>query len=335
MTAVLLTGGAGYIGSHTARELVRIGANVVVLDNLSTGFRELVPPTVHFYQGDIADASLVSKVIETHHVERVIHFAASTSVDESVRVPFKYYENNFSKAAQFLKTVTEKGIREFVFSSTAAVYGIPQEEMVTETSPTLPVSPYGRSKLMFEMLLKDASFSSPLRYVVLRYFNVAGAHSSNELGQISRNATHLIKKAVETACGWRKNIEIFGTDYPTKDGTGVRDYIHVQDLADAHLLALEYLKEGGKSDTFNCGYGFGYSVKEVLQEIESLSDVKLPVRVAERRPGDIPALVAMSSKIRSTLGWTPKLNHLSAICGSALRWEQKRSEWEKLLRQEQ
>lgn len=328
---ILLTGGAGYIGSHTAKELLCQGHTVIVLDNLSTGFEPLIPKGAVFVKGDIADCTLVSQTIQKYRIESVLHFAAFTSVEESVKDPFKYYENNFTKAAVFLKTVTDHGVQHFVFSSTAAVYGMTAEGTVNEQSPTRPANPYGQSKLMFETLLKDVALATPLHYVILRYFNVAGAHPSYELGQVSKNATHLIKRGVEVACGTRESISIFGTDYPTKDGTGVRDYIHVQDLVRAHLLALDYLSKGGKNDIFNCGYGFGYSVKEVIREISSLAQAELLTRTEGRRAGDVAALVADSTKLKNILGWKPEFANLSSICNSALQWEKRRPVWEKFL----
>lgn len=320
---VLITGGAGYIGSHAAHALIKSGYKVVVVDDLSQGHKELLPLEAEFYRCDIGNIAEIRGVFKKTQVDQILHFAGLVSVSDSVTDPLSYYQTNFSKAANFLSVALDCGVTQFVFSSTAAVYGTPKEIPVKETSALNPESPYGASKLMFERLLQDVAKSSKLKFVILRYFNVAGAHSSGEIGQISDSATHLIKRAVEAGCGKRNSIEVYGTDYPTKDGTGVRDYIHVEDLAEAHVLALKYLKSGGESDIFNCGYGSGYSVKEVLAMVEKVSGEKLNIVNSARRDGDIASIIADSSKIISKLGWRPRFTALSDICKSSFAWEKK------------
>jgi len=320
--AILVTGGAGYIGSHTVQQLRERGESVVVLDNLSTGFRQAVDG-VTFVDGDVGNAALVDEVLARHGVETVIHFAAHTIVPESVADPLKYYGNNTCQTRSLLASCLRHGVRHFVFSSTAAVYGIPESGVAAEDSVLAPINPYGTSKLMSEWMLRDVALASPLRYVVLRYFNVAGSDPAGRIGQSTRKATLLVKVACEASVGKRTQVSIFGTDYPTPDGTGVRDYIHVQDLASAHLLAVDYLTAGGKSEILNCGYGHGYSVREVLRSVERVSGRPLNIVELPRRPGDPPTLVAKCDRIRQVLGWEPRLDDLDGIVRSSLNWEQK------------
>lgn len=321
---ILVTGGAGYIGSHTVRQLVAAGYRVVVLDDLSTGHRWAVSPRAALVVGNAGDKALVGALIGEHSVGAVVHFAGSIVVPESVADPLKYYGNNSGASRDLIEVCVEKGVQRFVFSSTAAVYGIPEELPVAETAPTRPINPYGRSKLITEWMLEDVAASGKargFRHVILRYFNVAGASLDGTLGQATEAATHLIKVACEAACGIREKVTVFGTDYPTADGTCVRNYIHVEDLARAHLDALRYLEKGGASDTFNCGYGRGFSVREVLRMVEKVSGVKLRIEDGPRRSGDASASVAESSKIRQVLGWTPEHDDLKVICSTAYRWE--------------
>ncbi|MEZ5842198.1 MAG: UDP-glucose 4-epimerase GalE [Hyphomicrobiaceae bacterium] len=321
---VLVTGGAGYIGSHMVVELLGAGERVVVLDNLTTGFRWAVAPAARLVVGDVADEALVSRLIREHDVEAIIHFAGSIVVPDSVRDPLGYYLNNTVKSRALMATAIANGVNRFIFSSTAAVYGMAEVMPVTETTPLAPMSPYGSSKLMTEVMLADAARAHDFNYVALRYFNVAGADPDGRTGQSTAGATHLIKVACETALGKRSHMQVFGTDYPTPDGTCLRDYIHVTDLAAAHLAALSHLRRGGTSDVFNCGYGHGYSVLEVLDAVRRVSGAgnRLDVRLAERRPGDPPAIVAASDKIRTALGWQPQLDDLDSIVRHALAWEQ-------------
>jgi UDP-glucose 4-epimerase len=325
---ILVTGGAGYIGSHAVLQLRARGERVVVLDNLSTGFRQAVldcPLVV----GNVGDREQVLAVLRDHGVDTVMHFAAHTVVPESVADPLKYYGNNTCATQNLLKCCTEVGIRQFVFSSTAAVYGIPKEAFAEETTPTAPINPYGTSKLMSEWMLRDVAAATSMRYVALRYFNVAGSDSQGRIGQSSRKATLLIKVACEAAVGKRAEVAIFGTDYATPDGTGVRDYIHVEDLAAAHLNALDYLRADGQSIVLNCGYGHGYSVREVLASVERVAGRRLAVNEQPRRAGDPPMLVARAQRIRTVLGWQPRLDDLDAIVQTSLRWEEhlKREPW--------
>ena len=319
---VLVTGGAGYIGSHVVLQLRARGERVVVLDNLGTGFRQAVSD-VPLVVGNVGDAALVAGVLREHDVDTVMHFAAHTIVPESVRDPLKYYGNNTCSTRSLLQTCSEHGIQHFVFSSTAAVYGILDSGYAAEDTPTAPINPYGTSKLMSEWMLRDLSLATPLRHVVLRYFNVAGSDTGGRIGQSTRSATLLMKVAAEHAVGKRPHLSVYGTDYPTPDGTGVRDYIHVQDLATAHVDALAYLRAGGPSTTLNCGYGHGYSVRQVLDAVERISGQKLVVREEPRREGDPPVLVARADRIKSVLGWTPRLDDLDTIVRTSLEWERK------------
>jgi len=319
---ILVTGGAGYIGSHVVRQLGSRGENVVTLDNLSTGFSDAVTAG-ELVVGDTGDAALLEQLFAEHQFDTVMHFAAHTIVPESVADPLKYYRNNTASSRTLLEAAHTHGVRNVVFSSTAAVYGIPAGGKAAEDSPTAPINPYGTSKLMTEWMLRDLAAAGGPAYVVLRYFNVAGCEPSGTIGQSTPKATLLVKVACEVATGRRDRISIFGTDYPTPDGTGVRDYIHVEDLATAHLDALTYLRGGGDSTTLNCGYGHGYSVREVLSAVEKINDAPLNVSEEARRDGDPPELIAVAEQIRSTLGWTPKYDDLDAIVRTSLEWERK------------
>ena len=320
---ILVTGGAGYIGSHMVHELVDAGEPVVVLDNLSTGFRFLIPGTVPFVTGSTGDRELVAKTIAQHRVTAVIHFAASIVVPDSISNPLGYYRNNTMNTCNMLEVAIETGVKQFIFSSTAAVYGNAEQTPVRESAPTLPISPYGSSKLMSEIMLHDASKAHGLRFVALRYFNVAGADPKRRTGQSTPAATHLIKVACEAALGKRAKINIFGTDYPTPDGTCVRDYIHVSDLARAHSAALAYLRRGGASATFNAGYGRGASVFEVIDAVRRASGHDFPVEICGRRDGDPAALVANVDRIRATLDWRPQFQDIDTIVSHALAWEKR------------
>lgn len=319
--AVLVTGGAGFIGSHMVLALLDAGERVVVLDNLSTGFRWAVPPAATLVVGDVGDQDLVRTVIRKYAIKAIVHFAGSIVVPESVADPLGYYNNNTVKSRALMEAAVATGIRQFIFSSTAAVYGNPRENPVSEDAPPAPVSPYGWSKLMTEVMLADAARAHDFRYVALRYFNVAGADPQGRSGQSTPRATHLIKVACETALGQRPHMDVFGTDYPTHDGTCIRDYIHVSDLIRAHVAALEYLRAGGKSDVFNCGYSKGFSVLEVIDAVKRVSGVNFDVRLSPRRAGDPAAIVAGSDKIRKTLGWAPLNDDLDEIVAHALAWE--------------
>jgi len=320
--AVLVTGGAGYIGSHVVRQLGEAGERVVVLDNLSTGFEDAV---LHgdLVVGDTGDQALVRQLLRDHDVGAVLHFAAHTIVPESVAKPLKYYGNNTCSSRSLLACCEEAGIEHFIFSSTAAVYGIPEGDIAREDTPTAPINAYGTSKLMTEWMLRDLAQASALRYVALRYFNVAGSDPETRIGQSTEKATLLIKVACEAAVGKRDRISIFGTDYPTPDGTGVRDYIHVEDLASAHLKALDYLRQGGESTTLNCGYGHGYSVREVLDAVQRVDGKPLNIVEEPRRAGDPPLLVAGVERIHQTLDWTPRYDDLDFIVKTSLAWERK------------
>ncbi|MBN9442722.1 UDP-glucose 4-epimerase GalE [Bosea sp. (in: a-proteobacteria)] len=321
--AVLVSGGAGYIGSHMVLELLDRGEKVVVLDDLSTGFWWAVPPEAIFLQGDIGNQDLVEGLIAEYGVTEIAHFAARIVVPESVSDPLGYYFNNTVKTRALIESAARKGVKHVIFSSTAAVYGEPPVSPVPEEIALNPINPYGRSKLMSEWMLQDAAKAHGFSYVALRYFNVAGADPKGRSGQSSPNATHLIKVASQAALGQRDGLTVFGTDYATPDGTCVRDYIHVTDLARAHLAALDHLRRGGESLTLNCGYGRGYSVKEVVEVVKKVSGVDFPVTLAQRRPGDPASLIARADRIRAELGWRPEHDDLEEIVGQALAWEEK------------
>ena len=320
--SILVTGGAGYIGSHVVRQLGETGEQIVVLDNLSTGFEAAVLYG-KFIKGDTGDSNLVESILQEHNIDTVIHFAAHTVVPESVSNPLKYYWNNTCSTRNLLEQCQNHGVKHFIFSSTAAVYGMPADGIAVETTPLAPINPYGTSKLMTEWMLRDLSAATDMRYIALRYFNVAGCDPQTRIGQSTPKATLLIKAACEAAVGKRPSISIFGTDYATPDGTGIRDYIHVEDLADAHLKALAHLRAGGDSNTFNVGYGHGYSVREVLNMVERVNGKKLNIKEELRRAGDPPSLIANSDKIKTKLDWLPKYNNLEFIVRSALNWEYK------------
>jgi UDP-glucose 4-epimerase len=318
---ILVTGGAGYIGSHMVYALIDAGEQVVVLDNLSTGFDWAVASGVPLVVGESGDQELVAKIIRENGVDAIIHFAASIVVPESVRDPLAYYRNNTVNSRALIECAINCGVRYFIFSSTAAVYGNPVEIPVREDAPTQPISPYGWSKLMTEIMLRDASAAHGLKHVILRYFNVAGADPQRRTGQSTAGATHLIKVAVETALGLRPKLSVFGTDYPTPDGTCIRDYIHVSDLVLAHCDALRELRAGGQSATLNCGYGHGFSVREVIAAVKQVSRVDFHVEMAPRRLGDPARIVAESAQIRKALHWQPRYDDLSTIVEHALAWE--------------
>jgi UDP-glucose 4-epimerase len=321
-STVLVTGGAGYIGSHTVLQLVARGERVVVLDDLSTGFRQAVRD-VPLVVGNVGDRRLVDGLLAEHRVDTIVHFAAHTIVPESVSNPLKYYGNNTCATRSLLEAASQAGVKNFVFSSTAAVYGIPATGHASEESPTAPINAYGTSKLMSEWMLRDLCSATPMRHVVLRYFNVAGSDPQGRIGQSTRAATLLVKVACEAAVGKRPFLTVFGTDYPTPDGTGVRDYIHVEDLASAHLNALDYLRAGGKSLVANVGYGRGYSVREVLSSVEKIAGLKLDIREEPRRAGDPPSLVARCERVRELLKWQPKLDDIDTIVRTSLDWEKR------------
>ncbi|MEM8726257.1 MAG: UDP-glucose 4-epimerase GalE [Pseudomonadota bacterium] len=324
---VLVTGGAGYIGSHAVLALVDAGWPVVVIDNLSTGFRFAVPEEVPLYEGDIEDAALLGRIFAEHNCSAIMHFAGSIIVPESVENPLKYYHNNTVKSRALIEAAVKAGIKHFIFSSTAATYGTPAESPVTEETPRQPINPYGWSKLMTEQMLADTSLAHRMNYCALRYFNVAGADPRVRSGQSTAGATHLIKVAVEAALGKRDHVSVFGTDYETPDGTGVRDYIHVSDLAAAHLLALEALIEvPERSLTMNCGYGRGFSVLEVLDAVDRVTNLEIERRLEGRRAGDPDSLVSDPSRLRATLPWQPKHADLDTIISHALQWERKLTE---------
>ena len=319
---VLVTGGAGYIGSHVVLQLRARGEQVVVLDNLTTGFRQSVGDTP-LVVGNVGDRELLTSTLSEHQVGTVMHFAANTVVPESVRDPLKYYGNNTSATRNLLEACTQSRVRRFVFSSTAAVYGMPEGGVAREDMPLAPINPYGTSKLMSEWIMRDLAAVSDFRYVSLRYFNVAGSDPQCRIGQATAKATLLIKVACEAIVGKRSHVSIYGTDYATPDGTGIRDYIHVDDLAAAHLNALDYLRAGGAARVLNCGYGHGYSVREVLASVQRVAGRALMIKEEPRREGDPDSLVARADLVRSVLGWTPKLDDLDGIVRTALRWEEK------------
>lgn len=319
---ILVTGGAGYIGSHTVHQLGKFGYDVVVYDNLSSGSASAVT-NGELVVGSLENKKLLSRTFAKHQFDAVIHFAASLSVPESVAKPLNYYTNNTRNTLHLLQCCQAFGVKKLIFSSTAAVYGEPKENPVTEETPTHPLNPYGRSKLMSEDMIQDYSLASGLKYAILRYFNVAGAETNGILGQSAKKAEHLIKVACDAALGRRPSASIFGTDFATPDGTGIRDYIHVEDLASAHINALQYLEAGNDSQVFNCGYGQGYSVREVYNKVREISGVDFPVIEANRRAGDPACVIASGEKIRRILGWQPKFNNLDTIIGTALNWEKK------------
>jgi UDP-glucose 4-epimerase len=324
---VLVTGGAGYIGSHAVLALIDGGWPVVVIDDLSTGFEWAVPEGAVFTRGDIADQALVARLIADHGIQAIMHFAGSIIVPESVEDPLKYYHNNTVKSRALMESAVRGGVRHFIFSSTAATYGLPAEVPVGEAAPTEPINPYGWSKLMTERMLRDVAAAHPLNFCALRYFNVAGADPAGRSGQSTAGATHLIKVAVEAATGKRDHVSVYGTDYETPDGTGVRDYIHVTDLAAAHVFALERLIAAPReSHILNCGYGRGFSVLEVLDAVDRVTNSRIERRVAPRRPGDPPTLVADNARILATLPWRPERDDLATIVADALAWERKLSE---------
>src|ERR1700694_1108465 len=320
---VLVTGGAGYIGSYTVHALAEAGESVVVIDNLSTGFSQFLPKGIQLLVGDAGNENLVEGVIASHGVESIVHFAGSVVVPDSMRDPLAYYRNNTMTTRSLLNAAVKCGVNRFIFSSTAAVYGNPDQVPVPENAPTRPLSPYGSSKLMTEIMLHDTASAHGINYVVLRYFNVAGADPQARIGLATVGATHLLKIAVEAATGQRAKIEVFGTDYPTPDGSCIRDFIHVSDLAQAHRAALSYLRGGGTSVTLNCGYGRGYSVLETIEAVRRVSGRSFAVQYAPRRSGDIMTMIADTGRIRSTLDWTPQYDDLETIAAHALAWEEK------------
>jgi UDP-glucose 4-epimerase len=322
---ILVTGGAGYIGSHMVHALVDAGEFVVVLDNLSTGFNWAVPPGVPLVVGESGDQALVTALIAEHGVDAIIHFAASIVVPDSVANPLEYYRNNTVNSRAMIETAVRTGVRYLIFSSTAAVYGNPLRIPINEDDATVPMSPYGSSKLMTEIMLRDAGAAHGLNYLILRYFNVAGADPLLRTGQSTKGATHLIKVAAETALGLRPAMEVFGTDYETPDGTCIRDYIHVSDLVRAHADALRHLRRGGASVTLNCGYGHGFSVREVIDTVKRVAGVDFKVKSSGRRPGDPAAIIADAGRIRALLSWAPQFDDLETIVEHALKWEHRRA----------
>lgn len=323
---ILVTGGAGYIGSHTVRKLIDSDFDVVVFDNLSTGFKDSIPSQCTFIQGDTLNYDDLGKVMTAHKFEAILHFAAKLIVPESVAEPIMYYENNVFGIINLIKAAKEHQINKIVFSSTAAVYGDSETQTpADEKSPVKPITPYGWSKLMSEQILSDSDKAYGVKSVCLRYFNVAGAQVDGKNGQKTKQATHLFKVAAEAACGSRKNVDIFGDDYKTADGTGVRDYIHVEDLANIHVLALKYLISGGSSEIFNCGYGTGYSVKQVLEAMKKVSGVQFKTEIKPRRAGDPGLLVADTAKVKTILHWVPLYNNLELIAKTTYDWEKKRA----------
>ena len=322
MNTILVTGGAGYIGSHVVQQLTGRGERVVVIDNLSSGFVEAVRDA-ELVIGDVGDPELVGKVLAGYAVDAVMHFAAHTIVSESVSNPLKYYANNTGNTRNLLASCVEAGVAQIIFSSTAAVYGMTPAGVADEGTPTQPVNPYGHSKLMSETMVRDISATGAMRHVILRYFNVAGCDPQGHIGQNTPNATLLIKAVCEHAVGKRESISVFGTDYDTPDGTGIRDYIHVEDLAAAHLSALDHLRSSGESLTLNCGYGHGYSVREVIDAVRRASGSSMNIIELPRRSGDLPMLIACADRLRQQFGWNPKYDDLDVIVGTALAWERK------------
>ena len=320
---VLVTGGAGFIGSHITDQLLQSGYQPIVIDNLSNGYREAVSKGVPLYVADIGDSQFLENFFKIHKIEIVIHCAAFVNVEDSMNRPLEYYQNNLAYSINFLKACKFANVKSFIFSSSAAVYGQPDEIPIKETTPTLPVNPYGKTKLMFEKILIDscALSSSKMNYVICRYFNVAGADVEGQRGQFTKEVFHLIQVACRVISGHRNHIKIYGVDYPTPDGTCIRDFIHVQDLAIAHVQMVDYLKNGGTSEIFNCGYGCGFSVREVLETMKKISGVDFKIVESKRRTGDPVQLVAGTEKIQKVLGWLPKYNDLSLICKTALEWE--------------
>lgn len=323
MSPILITGGAGYIGSHVVLALRDAGREVVVVDDLSTGRRDLLPRDVPFVRGDVGDGNLMRRVLAERGCRAVMHFAGSIIVSESTREPLRYYRNNVTASQALIEACVETGVESFAFSSSAAVYGMPARCPVDETAPTQPINPYGRTKLITEWALRDAIQAHGLRVAALRYFNVAGADPRGRSGECQPVASHLVKIAAEVAVGARPGMNIYGDDYDTPDGTCVRDYIHVSDLADAHVAALTHLEGDGASVTLNCGYGHGYSVRQVLDKVEEVIGRGLPIDIAPRRPGDPSLLVADAARIGETLGWTPRHDDLGEIVASAIAWEKK------------
>ena len=317
-----MTGGAGYVGSHVVRQLGEAGYRVVVLDDLSSGSRDSLL-CGELIVGDVGDPSLLRQLFDTYEISAVIHLAAYTRVEESITDPLKYFSNNTCKTLQLLRCCVEAGVRNFVFSSSAAVYGTHLHGTVAEDAATIPINPYGTSKLMSEWILRQTATVCDLNYVIFRYFNVAGCDPKGRIGQSTPDATLLIKVACEAAIGKRPYIHLFGTDYPTRDGTAVRDYVHVEDIADAHVKALGYLRDGGHSAVLNCGYGKGYSVREVLEATRRISGVDFTVRETAPRPGDPPSLVASADRIGELLGWEPRYADLDIIIRTTIEWEKK------------
>ena len=321
---VLITGGAGFIGSHIANQILQAGYHPIIVDDLSKGCKKVIPEGVPLYVANVGDSVFLKKFFKDHKIEAVIHCAASVSVEESVNDPLKYYQNNLAHSITLLKACKAAKVKSFIFSSSAAVYGESDNIPLSETALTLPINPYGQTKLMFEKVLHDSCiFSSKMNYVICRYFNVAGADMRGQRGQFTKKAFHLIQVACQAASGLRDHVEIYGVDYPTHDGTCIRDFIHVEDLALAHVQMVKYLLDGRPSEIFNCGYGFGFSVREVLETMKKVSGVDFKLVESERRPGDPVQLVAQTEKIHKILGWSPKFNDLSLICDTALKWEYK------------